>query len=326
MRQGSARRRRAGLRLAQTARGRCCLQRRRVAQRRCQVQRECIDELGNQRRRELGQQLFVILDLGIELLPSAGQGTQRVLRRSVDVVDPARTQAGASGGSASSSTGAAIPHAERVLPHQHGLEADHGCGACFPRSVLGNLDLAQHLDRPVVGLRDRVCLSGQTGASGVLRVKGVGLTTQSPIATVGAQHLRDTDVAAAHRSGQPCAIRNRCPRSRTSTASLRRPAPTQAAAGNHSVRGERPVVRTPPIASSATRTRTCLCVSTPMTTIRRRGSGFMLVTATSSSDEGGGRDAGRPGGRDCDKTCCDQAPMGSLTDQQQGHPNCGGQS
>jgi hypothetical protein len=39
----------------------------------------------------------------------------------------------------------------------------------------------------------------------------------------------------------------------------------------------------------------------------------MLVTATSSSDQGdGGSDADRPGGRDCDETCCDQAPIRSL--------------
>jgi hypothetical protein len=59
---------------------------------------------------------------------------------------------------------------------------------------------------PSLAFRDRGRVSAEHGSGGVLRVDGVVLAAQPPVAAIGAQHLDDADVPTADRGGQTSTV------------------------------------------------------------------------------------------------------------------------
>lgn len=151
---------------------------------------------------EAGQELRVRGDLGVEVEPAAGDRAQGVLRGCGDGGDRTWSQGRAAAQEDHLRQGLQFLAQGRRGVDQDLLEGDHRRGTGFDGNVFGDLDGADHSTVPSALLGIAVAWPARDGPSGVLRVQGVGLAAQPPVAPVGAHDLDDADVAAADRGGQ----------------------------------------------------------------------------------------------------------------------------
>ena len=88
-----------------------------------------------------------------------------------------------------------------------GLEGDEGLAPRLDRGVLGDLDLADHLDLAVGRPGRGGGPAGQDGAGGVLGVEGIALAVHAPITPVGSVDLDHPVTPATQVAGDARAIR-----------------------------------------------------------------------------------------------------------------------
>lgn len=89
---------------------------------------------------------------------------------------------------------------------EHRLEHHHRPGAVLHRGIVRNLQLPDHLDDPVSGLRNRGHEPGENCSCGVLRVQRVRLAVQAPQPPIGAGDLDHLVPVPANERGQASAI------------------------------------------------------------------------------------------------------------------------
>ena len=90
--------------------------------------------------------------------------------------------------------------------HEDLLQADHCGRACLDGHVFRDFDLANHLHRTVSRFRDRGGQTCENRPGCILGVDRVGLSSETPVTSIGSHDLERADAATPDRASEASTI------------------------------------------------------------------------------------------------------------------------